>query len=437
MKTWLVIRREYWTRVRKKSFILITLLVPLLIIVFYGAVFYISTIDTGSHKVGVIDQNKWISEQLTSNSNMQYIMLNDMSLESAREIDTLDGILHIPAFDPFTEQTIDLYSEKQLGMGAKTKIQTDVNSIVINKKIQLSQVDTNTINSIQKNNVKVRAIDKSGTESSNELASGIGMASGFLLYMFMFFYGFNVMRSVMEEKTNRIAEIIVSSVKPFQLMLGKIIGVAMVGLTQFLIWIVVLTLLYTFALPILLVSGATPDATALQEMSKSMMTQDTQVINEFMKPEVINVIMSANWIAIICWFVFYFLSGYFLYASLFAAIGSLVNEDEQEGQSLTFPVTLPIIVGLVILISTIKNPHSNLAVFGSIFPFTSPIVMMGRIPYGISGNMVWQLGLSVILIIVTFILTTMLAAKIYRTGILLYGKKITLKEVGKWIFRKS
>jgi len=435
MKTWLVIRREYWTRVRKKSFIVITLLVPILIILFYAVLFFISSWDTGLHKIGVIDKNQYISQQLQSNANLQYTVLGDIAVEDAQKIDSLDGILFIPEFETFNDQTIDLYSEEQLGMGAKSMIENHVNTIVKQEKIKLSQVDTALMNKIQKDNIKVRSIDKSGVESSNELASIIGMASGFLLYMFMFFYGFNVMRSVMEEKTNRIAEIIVSSVKPFQLMMGKIIGVAMVGLTQFLLWIIILSILYMVIIPMLLVSGQMPDPATMQNLNNEMMTSNSAL--ELITPELYNIITSANWTAIILWFVFYFLSGYFLYASLFAAIGSLVNEDEQEGQSLTFPVTLPIILGLFILMNTIKNPHSNLAIFGSIFPFTSPIVMMGRIPYGITGDMIWQLALSVILIILTFILTTLLAAKIYRTGILMYGKKITLKEVSKWIFKKQ
>lgn len=437
MKTWLVIRREYWTRVKKKSFIIITLLVPILIIGFYAAIFYISSLDTGSHKIGVIDDTGYISERMQSNENIQYAVLKNVDLEAAKGIDSIDGVLYIPKFEPFNDQSIELYSDKQLGMGAQNMIKDEVNKIVNQQKIALSQVDTNVIKSIQKDNIKVRSIDNSGVESSNELASIIGMASGFLLYMFMFFYGFNVMRSVMEEKTNRIAEIIVSSVKPFQLMLGKIIGVAMVGLTQFLLWVIILGILYTIAIPILLASGQVPDPETIQNMSNDMMVGGTSQMTETITPEIIQLITSANWTSIILWFIFYFLSGYFLYASLFAAIGSLVNEDEQEGQSLTFPVTLPIIVGLVILMNTIKNPHSNLAVFGSIFPFTSPIVMMGRIPYGITGDMMWQLPLSAVLIIITFLLTTKLAAKIYRTGILMYGKKITMKEVGKWIFRKQ
>ncbi len=262
--------------------------------------------------------------------------------------------------------------------------------------------------------------------TSNEAAFGIGYACGLLLYMFMLFYGMSVMRSVMEEKTNRIAEIIVSSVKPYQLMLGKIIGVALVGLTQFLIWIVLIVVAMTVLMGSMGASVAANPEVMNQAAAQAQAGSDVAAGFSAM-------LHSVNWLQISLWFLFYFLGGYFLYASLFAAVGSLVNEDPQESNQLTMPITLPIILGFVIMSSAIKDPNSGLALFGSLFPLTSPIVMMARIPFGVPG---WQLALSAVLLVGGFLGTTWMAGKIYRTGILMYGKKITFKEVGKWLMKK-
>jgi len=255
----------------------------------------------------------------------------------------------------------------------------------------------------------------------------VGYGCGFLLYFFMLIYGMSVMRSVMEEKTNRIAEIIISSVKPYQLMLGKILGVALVGLTQFIIWVLLL----------LVVGGVVLGTVGINmfqhgAMSPEMMQQASMANNAEMIAGLQSLFNDMNWGAILCWFLFYFLGGYFLYAALYAAVGSLVNDDPQDSQQFTLPITLPIIIAFVLMTAALQDPNSGMAVFGSLFPLTSPIVMMARIPFGVPA---WQLILSAVLLVIGFILTTGLAAKIYRTGILLYGKKITFKEVGKWLFR--
>ncbi|HRN72803.1 MAG TPA: ABC transporter permease, partial [Ginsengibacter sp.] len=269
------------------------------------------------------------------------------------------------------------------------------------------------------------------TEKSNAgLAYGIGFASGMLIYMTLLIYGTSVMRGVMEEKTNRIAEVIISSVRPFQLMLGKIIGIAAVGLTQLLIWIVFIFLLFS-------IGGLFLPAETLQSgsgLSTAMAgNQDATAAMEILSAK--NLLLSANWGLIIPTFIFYFMGGYLLYAALFAAIGSVVNDDAQDAQALVLPVTLPIIFSFVIMAAAINNPQSSLAVWGSIIPLSSPIVMMARIPTG--SVPFWELGLSIVLLIAGFIFTTYIAAKIYRTGILLYGKKVTLKEISKWLMRKS
>ena len=238
------------------------------------------------------------------------------------------------------------------------------------------------------------------------------------------------MRGVMEEKMNRIAEVIISSVKPFQLMMGKILGIAAVGLTQLLIWIVLIVLLSTVTTSF--ISSETLQHAQAMNSSMGAAANNSAAMN-FLNAK--STFLSANWALIIPCFLFYFVAGYLFYASLFAAVGSVVNEDPQEAQSLMLPITMPIILSFVIMTTAVSKPDAPISVWGSIIPFSSPIVMMGRIP---SGNVPgWQIVVSMLALVAGFILTTMLAAKIYRTGILLYGKKVTLKEMGKWLFRKS
>jgi ABC-2 type transport system permease protein len=256
------------------------------------------------------------------------------------------------------------------------------------------------------------------------VAYAFSFAAGILIYMILLIYGMMVMRGVMEEKVNRIAEVIVSSVKPFQLMLGKIIGIGAVGLTQFGIWLILMFLLQMvipFIFPGLFHQMAAARAAQPGGQENMLLT-----ISEGIKSLPIGLM-------VFC-FVFYFLGGYLIYASLFAAVGSAVSEDQQEAQQLTFPIMMPIILGFVIMTKAVNDPNSGLALFGSLFPLTSPIVMMGRIAYSPPS---WQIILSMVLLILGFLFFTWLTAKIYRTGILMYGKKITWKEMWKWAVRKS
>jgi ABC-2 type transport system permease protein len=250
----------------------------------------------------------------------------------------------------------------------------------------------------------------------------------------------SVMKSVMEEKTNRIAEIIISSVKPFELMMGKIIGVALVGLTQFLLWIILIGIIVVVAASAFGLGSALQDPELMRQIMETQQNtmggMSTSTINWDMETVgMLQTIVNINWFKILGWFLFYFLGGYFLYASLFAAVGSLIDDDTSDSNSLTMPITMPILIAFVMMIKTLDDPESSVAVFGSIFPLTSPIVMMARIPF--NAPSAWEMIASVLCMILGFLGTTWLAAKIYRTGILLNGKKITLKEVGKWIFRKS
>jgi ABC-2 type transport system permease protein len=278
----------------------------------------------------------------------------------------------------------------------------------------------------------------SSKESSAGLAMGIGYASGFLIYITMFIYGAMVMRGVMEEKTNRIAEVIISSVKPFQLMLGKIIGIGAVGLTQFLMWIILILGLLAVA------SGFIPadiqqQVTALQQANGQMGGQMAQASESAARIyQIQQTIQTANWPLIIFCFIFYFLGGYLFYSALFAAVGSVVNEDPQDAQSLMFPITMPLIFSYIITNMVTQNPNTPIAFFFFFIPFSSPMVMMARIAYGVPGTVAyWELALSMGILIGGFLFTTWLSGKIYRTGILLYGKKITWKEMIKWAFKKA
>ena len=264
-----------------------------------------------------------------------------------------------------------------------------------------------------------------GDDGKETVGYIVGYVSGFLIYIILFIYGTMVMRGVMEEKVSRIAEVIISSVKPFQLMMGKITGIGAVGLVQFLIWIILMVgtrFLVLMFFPSLL--GASDSMAEMKSVASD--------------PGILQGLSSVDWPMIIICFLFYFLGGYLLYSALFAAVGSAVNEDPQDAQSLMLPITMPIIFGIVIMTKAVNDPSSSLAVFGSLFPLTSPIVMIARVAHGVPDVVpYWQLFLSAGLLILGFLGTTWLAAKIYRTGILMYGKKPTWKELIKWGFRKN
>jgi ABC-2 type transport system permease protein len=270
------------------------------------------------------------------------------------------------------------------------------------------------------------------------LASAIGYGCGILIYITMLIYGMMVMRGVMEEKTNRIAEVIVSSVKPFQLMMGKIIGIGAVGITQFILWIVLILVLSTAAQSF--VSHDTMEQVQQLQQNNGMMPGGGAMQANEAAQKMYNIkhtMSTANWPVIIGCFIFYFIGGYLFYAALFAAVGSVV-EDAQGSPSLTMPITMPIIISFFIMTSAIQTPDGPLAVWASIIPFSSPIVMMARIAYGIPGTVpYWQLAASMLSLIIGFLFTTWLAGKIYRTGILLYGKKTNWKDMIKWAFRAN
>jgi ABC-2 type transport system permease protein len=322
-------------------------------------------------------------------------------------------------------------------------IENRINAAIEDNLLQQSGISRNQLDSIHLKSqfAKLKSYQEHGnrTEESNQtLAYGIGYSCGILIYIIMLIYGMMVLRGVMEEKTSRIAEVMVSSVKPFELMMGKIVGIGAVGLTQFLLWVVLIIVLTSS------VQAFIPHETLLQiqelqkhngNLSGGGMMQTSESAQQIYNIK--HVLGTANWPLIISCFGFYFLGGYLFYAALFAAVGSVV-EDIQSSQTLTLPVTMPIIFSFLIMSIVVYSPDTPLAVWASMIPFSSPIVMLTRVAYGVPGTVpYWQLILSMLLLIAGFLFTTWMAGKIYRTGILLYGKKISWREMWKWAFRQS
>lgn len=436
MKTAIIIKREYLSRVKKRSFIITTLLLPILFIVFLFGTSYLAAKSTREKKVIVKDDSGYFVNKLKSSKSVLYSYSQESVEELKKKLysDSFTALIYIPAFNLDQKQKFQIYSNENLGTEVETNLNQQSNDIVRAERIKIAGIDEQKYKDASANMVSFdNIVGKEQKKGNTNLASIIGMASGFLLYLFMLLYGASVMTSVMEEKTNRIAEIIVSSVKPFQLMMGKIVGVAMVGLTQVAIWVAFIAILGFVAMPLLGNMQMDPEqAKAISE--QAMSGGDAGIAGKITTLMATGTLEGVNLLSIFGWFVFFFLGGYFLYAALFAAVGSLVNEGQQDAQQFSTIITLPIIFSFVIMTTAIKDPNSGLAVFGSIFPLTSPIVMMARIPFDVPAS---QLIISVVCLIGGFIFTTFLAAKIYRTGILMYGKKITMKEVGKWLIRKG
>jgi ABC-2 type transport system permease protein len=433
-KTWLIVQREYFSRVRKKSFLLTTILVPLVIIGFYAAIIAISVSDNSETvKVAVLDEANLFNNNVQKSKNdiIVYDIIkseNEQAFKTKYKSSGYNFFLYVPKTDFEKPVGIRLHSESAVSLGTKGKIEKTVNQAIEAKRLQAANIDPDKYKAINAD-INLQNIIDSGKGEKKSVAGvayAISFACGLLIYMILMIYGTMVMRGVMEEKTNRIAEVIVSSVKPFQLMMGKILGIGAVGITQFVIWIVLLAGLQ-FLMPLVFPAMG-------QELSQQAAAGATQPESAGMLLTITEGLGSINVPLNIFCFLFYFVGGYLLYASLFAAIGSVVSEDQSEAQQLVFPVMMPIILAFVIMTKAISEPNSSLAVFGSLFPLTSPIVMMARINYEVPA---WELILSMVLLVFGFLLFTWLTAKIYRTGILLYGKRVTWKEMIKWAFKKN
>jgi len=439
-KIWLITRREYLTRVRNRTFLLSTFLLPLVIILFMAGSVVISQQTKSRHRIAVMDANGYFKDYLKSDSTISFVFPPGVdSLNYEQKGCTAVLIIPILQEDTIHKTIYRLKYKKQLGLEGGIELENRVSNAITDHIIyEQTRLGRGTLDSIRKRSdiAEMRSYEDRGStvrESSQGSSFIIGYASGILIYLLTFIYGAMVMRGVMEEKTSRIAEVIVSSVKPFQLMMGKITGIGAVGLTQFLLWIVLLTALGTIGQTF--ISAETWNEVHHLQQSGPMGGASAAGVSENAAKlsRLIIAFNNTNVALIIFCFLFYFIGGYLFYSALFAAVGSAVNEDPQEAQSLMMPITLPVIFSFFIMSVAVQDPAGPLAVWASIIPFSSPIVMMARIPFGVPW---WQLSLSMIFLVLGFLGTTWLAGKIYRTGILMYGKKPSWKTMWKWAFHK-
>lgn len=429
----LVLKREFLTRVQKKTFLLVTIGLPILIFAIYAAIIYFSINSGSSTKIMVVDNAGLFKDTIAPNTKeITYQFTTGVSqpdLENSAKNKSIDGYIIIPAHATLDDK-INLITGSKIGIMTRESITKAIQSRLEKLKMDALPVSQDLLKKAKtENKVDIVNInDKNDSGMRAGVSYGVGIFCGILIYMILLLYGTSVMRGVMEEKVSRIAEIVVSSIKPFQLMMGKILGIGAVGLLQFLIWIVLGVGLRYLLIPILF-----PEMT--HAVSSGVMDPNASGAD---MTAVFQAFSTINFPLIITMFFVYFLGGYFIYASLFAAIGCSVSDGQQDAQGLQLPITLPIIFGFVIMMQAVNNPTGGLAVFGSLFPLTSPIVMMARVAQGVPEAVSWwELALSILLLFGSFLFTTWFAGKIYRTGILMYGKKPTWKELIKWAFRKN
>jgi ABC-2 type transport system permease protein len=395
-------------------------------LLYLGLIFgtgYIADKTREDLKIALIDHSGLFSEKLVqlvngNDSSNTLKLISENTEKTMLSFDSMgyDGYVVIPQnFDWKTgTDSLMVNTKKSFGMGAINPVERKVNQIWNKIKHDSLGLDIDKETILNKT-VSLKLKNQKDKNANVVIATTIGYVCGFLMYIILLLYGSQVMMGVTEEKTSRIAEVVVSSVKPFQLMVGKIIGIGMVALAQFLIWIACIFIIYNI--------GKTSGAGG-GNMSE-------------MVGHIQNVFTSVNLPLVVGCFIFYLLAGFFFYSSLYAAIGSAINEDMREAQSLSFPITMLIIFSIALMTPTISNPSSPVAVWASIIPFSSSIVMMARIPFGVPNTVPWwQLGLSMVSLVIGFMFTTWFAARIYRTGILMYGKKPSWKEMIKWAFRK-
>lgn len=434
----LIIKREYSTRVMKKSFILLTFLTPVLMVGMISLIVFLGTIkDDKVKKIIVVDKTQLYKDVLKNNESYIF-QFSDASVDELRkqneEESEFAALLYISKDLSVDSTAAVMYSDKQVNLELKTYVSGLLNKYIEQQKLAVYNIP-NLKEMVDKSqtDINLKTIkwgeDGKEKEASAELALVIGMITAFIIYMFIVIYGAQVMTGVVQEKTNRIVEVMISSVKPFELMMGKIIGIAMVGLTQFLMW-VLLTGAIMFGLSSAFAKDIDMDSVKkVQEMGQMGMQSmpNDDVMSKVQ--DVTVALQGLDFVQIITLFIIYFLGGYLLYASLFAAIGSAVD-NETDTQQFSMPIMLPIIFAIYAGIFSAENPDGPLAFWCSMIPFTSPIVMMVRLPFDVP---FWQIALSVSILILSFIGTTWMAGKIYRTGILMYGKKTTWKEMWKWL----
>lgn len=444
-KLWLIIKREYLIRVKKKSFIIITLLTPLAFGLFIVGSALLSASMADSEKSILVKDDSGIFEQNYQGEGNILFKFTHSELNDVKQTYSQEGydmFLYIPAVSDtaFQKHNAQYFSQEKIGLTTLDRIEGIISAEFEDYKMEKAGIDKGMLEDfkvevgLQNGYTMETSEEEAGTSETTDktgklsliIATVLGGVMGFLMYMVIFIFGSMVMRSVMEEKVNRIVEVMISTVKPFQLMLGKVIGVGGVGLTQLLLWVILIPLIAVVAS---IFTGTDP-------MQSSQMTdamnQIPQEANDFSVAMALAEFRMMNWWVILPVFIIFFLGGYLIYSSLFAAIGSAIGDDMGESQGLMWPIIIPVIFAFMIMMNTLENPNSSIAVFGSIFPLFSPIVMPARLVFDPPA---WQIITSLVLLVLTAMLFIWISGRIYRIGILMYGKKVTLKEVGKWLFR--
>ena len=432
-----ILKREYLSRVKKRSFLIITFLGPL----FFAALMIAPSLmmmksDSMETKktIAVLDETDWFNGKFESSDINTFVYTNtDENIDTLKKLileGVYDAVLYVPATSLNVPTNAKLYSNKQIPMSLSSYIKSEMKQEVEHRKLLAHGIDPKIVKSVNTSiNISTIRMDEEEGEKTSyaELESIIGLALAVIVYFVIFLFSNQVLRGVIEEKSNRIIEVIISSVKPFELMMGKIIGIALVGLTQFLLWIVLTIGIYLVANGIIL-------GPEIMSPSGTVMTEEiSQIVDtsqgENIMLEVVSMIESINFKAILISFLFYFVFGFLLYAALFAAVGGMVDNETDSNQFVTI-LSMPLIVAIVCSTAMINNPDSGLGIWLSMIPFTSPVSMMIRIPFGVP---YWQVVVSLLILVLTFVFITWIAAKIYRTGILMYGKKPSLKEIWKWL----
>jgi ABC-2 type transport system permease protein len=463
-KIGLIISREYSTRIRKKSFIIMTILGPVLFAALIIGPTWLATLeDTDVKEIAVVeadangqpvpDSLQFFRDIIPNKENIKFTYLGSVSLTDilkAFNETQYEGVLYLPQtiISAGNTTSVEFFYRKPPSLGMEMHISKSLEDFLFKNKLIVKNIPASEIQSLQTKvqlqqvewkNWPSKQIDTTGAKR------GLGYAGGFLIYFFIFLFGAQVMRGVLEEKTSRIVEVIVSSVTPFQLMMGKIIGIGLIGLTQFVAWMMLTWGITMFTAEIVVpdhnkanVEQSVPANSIMNSNSSTLQAQAAAPAKEDegaagLFGGALKQLGQINFVLIIGAFLFYFLGGFLLYGSLFAAVGAAAD-NETDTQQFMLPITIPLILGLLVMANSFLNPSGKIAVIFSLIPLTSPIVMMARIPFGVP---VIQLLSSAAILVLTFMGSTWLAAKVYRTGILMYGKKITYRELWKWIRYKS
>lgn len=436
-KTWLIIQREYHTRVRKKAFLLTTFLVPIFFIAMYIGVFVLTkkSFEDNHATVFILDDAGDIALQLTDSKSLTFVHVDETLNEVIAKIqnkDSNNSILLVP-HDFRENRNIEILSIEKPNIQTQREIQAQLADIVRKEEYLKIGVDIAQINQVNTDiHISPKQITDGGEtkDSDTQIAMIIAMALSVLVYISLFLYGSQVMRGVIEEKSNRIVEVIISSVKPFQLMMGKIIGIGLVGLTQFALWLLLSGILFTSASTLLSNPAEFADQMSAANMGElaEMNTSNTAAA------DVMTSLQSINYVELISTFFVFFFGGYLIYSALFAAVGSAVDS-ETEANQFTFPITMPLLLTYMLSFGVLVNdPNGSIATWLSFIPFTSPIAMIVRVPFGVP---TWQIIVSAVLLLGGFFLTTWIASRIYRVGILMHGKKASFKELLKWLKYKG